>query len=266
MINLAPISNRKAAATRWVIVALIGSVVTAAMLAGLWMAEEKTGKVVPSGVAEKAQPDVSSPEKSTPLSVQTQRATEALKRSDTARQFRQISEIEKRIAFLYEKTPTLTESEAFALLSAAGDDPSSKVRLEALLVLENIPALSSRNIFLAAMAEDRDPSVKDYAFQAITSAEMTERIEILGMTLQSQNEDTMRRSAQTLGIYRTKSALETLLKGFETGATNNERKQIILNALTKCINQSFSEPEQAKKWWEENKFRYADDLGLISPS
>lgn len=266
MINTAPISYRNAAATRWMIFALIGSVVTAAMLAGLWMAEEKPGHISPNAVTEKARPKVSSPEASTHLSAQTQLATEALKRSDTARQFRQISEIEKRIAFLYEKTPTLTEAEAFEVLSAAGDDPSSKVRGEALLVLENVPVLSSKNIFLAAMAEDSDASVKDYAFQAITSAEMAERIEILGMTLQSQNEDTMRRSAQTLGIYRTKSALEALLKGFETGAINNERKQIILNALTKCINQSFSDPQQAKKWWEENKCRYADDLALISPS
>ena len=253
------------AQTRWTTVAAVGCISAIAVMMGLWLAQDdpncdSSAYIIaskPKAVTENSA-EVRNP------SLQSRQAESALKSSDLARQFREIADEDKRIGFLYDKAPQTSPSEAFHLLSAAGDDPSSKVRMEALLVLENLENSSYRKVFLATMTEDRDSSVKDYAFQSISNLGVSERVEILSISVNSDDSETALRSAKLLGMYRSKSAFEVLLKRCERADVNFEGYQQILSALSLSISQSFSSPEQARIWWNQNKDRYSDDLGLIS--
>ena len=237
----------------------------AAIIIGLWMSSEQATAGKRPQAEKKVLEAMQAPEELPKVSLQSQRAEAASKSSSLAREFRQIIDIDKRIAFLYEKAPHLPESEVIALMSTAGDDPSSKVRMESMLVLENLPNTTFRKDFLAAMAEDRDASVKDYAFQAISNLDMNERVDILGRVLRSENMQAVRRSAETLGLCRSKTSVEVLLAALLAGSLNTEHIQPILNALNRCLQKSFINPDEAKNWWNKNSILYADDLGQISP-
>lgn len=254
------------AQTRWTTVAAVGCISAIAVMMGLWFAkDDPKSDTSPDVTASKHKEVTKNSAAVTNHSLQSRQAESALKGSDLARQFRQLTDADKRIGFLYDKAPQISPSEAFHLLSAAGDDPSSRVRMEALLVLENLENTSYRKDFLAAMTEDRDPSVKDYAFQSISNLGVSERIEILSISVNSLNSGTALRSAQLLGTYRTKSAFEVLLTRCERSDADTEVSKQALNILNHSISQRFSSPEQARNWWNLNKDRHTDDLGLISP-
>lgn len=258
--------QKNSAQTRWPIIAGVGCISAIAVMMGLWFAQDDPKSDTSAYIiASKPKAVTENSAEVTNPSLQSRLAESSLQSSDLARQFREIADEDKRIGFLYDKAPQISPSEAFHLLSAAGDDPSSKVRMEALLVLENLQNSSYRKDFLAAMTEDRDPSVKDYAFQSISNLGVSERVEILSMAVNSINSGTALRSAKLLGTYRTKSAFEVLLNRCERSDSNAELSKQTLSILNHSISQRFSSPEQARIWWNLNKDRHTDDLGLISP-
>lgn len=252
--------QRPKAIPRWLpLCCIVGLII----LAVVWMAADQTTGVIPKTASTSADKKIETknpaPKWAPKLPVDL-----ALQLSDAARKLRQIPETEKRIEYLYAQAPLLSADQARHLLNTAGADPASAVRLEALLVLENIPDQAFRMEFLTHMIQDFDPKVREHAFNAVSGLDVADRVTVLAKTLASDNTETATRAANNLAMYRTKPAFEALLQQAENLATS-ERSQLLLSALTKSIGHPFSSIPSARKWWDQNQVKYADDLGLISP-
>ncbi len=143
------------------------------------------------------------------------------------------------------------------VVDSALKDTEAEVRMEAVEVLSSVRKPEAQQVYKKAI-QDTDPNVRMAAFTNALELDDEFKKEVLMENASSPVEDIARSAMVYLEAMLDKTTLPTFISGLD------HRSPLVRDQVAERMNllfdQSFSTAAQARAWWQQNQYRYGDDL------
>jgi hypothetical protein len=145
----------------------------------------------------------------------------------------------------------------------AMNDKEPTIRQKALESCSNVTDTSVSDVLVAAMDDQRE-DIRTAAIQMSAKKAPSIRLPVLETALTSQYPDVKAGAVTELMQTSSPEALDILIGGLDD--TDLEFHYNVQTGIKHLIGQEFDTSEQAKKWWDDNRSNFGNDLKPIDPN
>lgn len=146
---------------------------------------------------------------------------------------------------------------ALPAIEKALQDNSLEVREVAVNSLYYIETPDATNLLVKGV-DDKAPEIRELVFDILEDRPQNVQESVLQTAIKSPQKDVKERVADMIIDIPSHNVMDILLEGMKT--RDEEFRQEIVEIIDFFVSEEFESYEEAKRWWETNKYRFDEEL------